>query len=69
MKEVLKLKMLRNKHQLTVSQLSYKSNVARSYITELEAGKYDNPSLDVICKFCKALKVTPNDLIDKKLWQ
>lgn len=68
MEEVLKVKLFREKRNLTISQLSYKSKVARSYITELECGKYDNPSLQVICKLCNALRITPNDLIDEKLW-
>ena len=33
---VLNLKMIREQRGITISQLSYKSGVARSYITELE---------------------------------
>jgi transcriptional regulator with XRE-family HTH domain len=50
----------RNKSQLWLSQ---KTGVSRSYVSEVETGKY-NPSIKMICKFCKALNCTPNDLID-----
>ena len=66
---VLKTKEFRQLKNLSISKLSYKSGVARGYITELESGKYINPSLDVICKLCKALKVAPNQLIAEELWK
>lgn len=66
---VLKIQKFRKEMNLSISKLSYKSKVARGYITELEQGKYVNPGLTTICKLCKALKVTPNDLIDESLWR
>lgn len=69
MAENLMIKKLREERKLTISQLAYKSGVARGYITELENGKYENPSLEIICKLSKALKVTPNELIRKELWE
>ena len=69
MKIVLNTEEYRNIRGLSISKLSYKSQVARGYITELEQGKYENPGLQTICKLCKALKVTPNELIVKEFWQ
>lgn len=66
---VLKIKECRKMRNLSISKLSYKSEVARGYITELESGKYENPGLQVICKLSKALKVTPNELIEQELWR
>jgi transcriptional regulator with XRE-family HTH domain len=66
---VLKTKEYRRMRNLSISKLSYKSKVARGYITELEKGKYENPGLQTICRLCKALKVTPNELIDKEIWR
>ncbi|MBO0555731.1 XRE family transcriptional regulator [Clostridium botulinum] len=66
---VLKTKEYRRMRNLSISKLSYKSKVARGYITELEEGKYENPGLKTICKLTKALKVTPNELIDQELWR
>ena len=28
----------------------------------MENGKYKNPSIEVVCKLCMALEITPNDL-------
>ena len=65
---ILKLKELRNFKKLSISQVSYKSGITRSYLAELENGKYFNPSLNIICKLCKALQITPNELINKDYW-
>ncbi len=40
---VIKTKEYRNMRNLSISKLSCKSKIARSYITELEEGKYENP--------------------------
>lgn len=64
----LMMKEYRKKQRLSLSQLSYKSGVARGYLSEIESGKYDNPSLSVICALCRALKITPNDLINSELY-
>lgn len=66
---VLNTKVIRIEKGLSISKLSYKSNIARGYLSELENGKYNNPSLQVICKLCKSLKVTPNELIDESIWK
>lgn len=66
---ILKTKEYRKLNKLSISQLSYKSKVAKSYICELEEGKYDNPGIQVVCKLSKALKITPNDLISGELWE
>ncbi|WP_061343332.1 helix-turn-helix domain-containing protein, partial [Clostridium botulinum] len=52
---VIKTKEYRIMRNLSISKLSCKSKIARSYITELEEGKYGNPGLKVICNLCKAL--------------
>ncbi|WP_061321067.1 helix-turn-helix domain-containing protein [Clostridium botulinum] len=66
---VIKTKEYRTMRNLSISKLSCKSKIARSYITELEEGKYENPRLKVICNLCKTLKITPNELIDQELWK
>jgi len=67
--ESLKIKEIRKERRLSISQLSHESGVARGYLSEMESGKYNNPSLFITCKLCKALKVEPNDLINKELWK
>ncbi|WP_070000041.1 helix-turn-helix domain-containing protein [Cellulosilyticum sp. I15G10I2] len=66
---ILYLQQIREKKKLSKVQLSYQSGIARGYITELENGKYDNPSVKIVCNLCKALKVTPNDLINEDLYK
>jgi putative transcriptional regulator len=65
----LKTKELRIQKKWSVVQLSKKSGVARGYLCELESGKYKNPGGEIICKLCKALGTTPNDLIEEKYWR
>lgn len=60
----LKIKELRKKKRLSRRQLSLKSGVARGYISELESGKYDNPTIKVLCKLCKILGCTLEELVD-----
>lgn len=50
-------------------ELGLKSGVARGYITEMENGKYTNPSIEVVCKLCMALEITPNDLIPTYMYK
>ena len=59
-----KLKEHRERLKLTHEELSAKSGVARSYIIELEEGKYQNPSVEVLCKLAKAMGVGLSDLVE-----
>ncbi|MDF2889751.1 MAG: Cro/C1-type DNA-binding domain [Clostridia bacterium] len=59
----LKISEIRMRRHWNQSRLAKESGIARSYISELERGLYD-PNLKTICKLCKALGCTPNDLID-----
>ncbi|MCM8710505.1 helix-turn-helix domain-containing protein [Clostridium sp. SYSU_GA19001] len=57
----LDLTRLRKKKKLSQLQLSKRAGMSRSYISELESGKYD-PS-KTICRLCKVLECEPNELI------
>lgn len=63
------LKQCRLKRGWTGKKLSLKSGVARGYIAEMESDKYINPSIEVVCKLCIALKITPNDLIPTYMYK
>lgn len=54
----------RRMKRLSMLELSKQLNISRSYMSELESGKYANPSLSIICKLCKVLDCTPDELID-----
>lgn len=62
MKAKIRLKELRRQKRWSQSKLGRISGVSRSYISDIEAGRY-KPTADIICKLCKALNCTPNDLI------
>lgn len=57
------LKELRKQKKVSIRQLSIKTGIARGYLSELERDVHDNPTIDVVCKLCKVLGCTPNDLI------
>ena len=52
---------------ISQKRLSKESGVSRSYIIEIEEGKY-NVSISILCELCKVLKCTPNDLIPTELY-
>lgn len=64
-----RIKKLREKNNYSNKELHQISGVARGYIHEMETGKYNNPTIDVICKLCKALNVTPNDVIPEDMYK
>ncbi|MDF2892525.1 MAG: Helix-turn-helix domain [Clostridia bacterium] len=59
----LRLKEVREIRGWSQGKLAIYSGVARHHISELESGYY-MPKADTICKLCRALGCTPNDLID-----
>jgi transcriptional regulator with XRE-family HTH domain len=56
------VKSLRIKLGITQEQLSIESTLARTYISELENGKFQ-PSLTSIFDIARGLKIKPSDLI------
>lgn len=48
---------------LSQLELSKRIGCARSYISEIENGLHDNIGAVLICRLCKELKCSPNDLI------
>ena len=67
------LRLLRISNDLTIKELSEKTGISASYIADLENGKKDSPSIEIIDKYSKALNVSKatimffeEDLSDKK---
>jgi putative transcriptional regulator len=60
---ILRIKELRTAAGLSQKKLSEKTNVARSYISELERGVLNNPTIDIVCKLAKGLGCTLDELI------
>lgn len=60
----IRLEEIRGSRNLSKRKLSRLSGVTRSYITELESGKYLNPGIEVLCKLSIALECSLDDLVD-----
>ena len=58
------MKRLRNKRGLTQIELSAQAKVAQPYLAQLESGFKANPSLDVLKRLAKALKVKVAKLVE-----
>ncbi|MCO5387843.1 MAG: helix-turn-helix domain-containing protein [Desulfosporosinus sp.] len=52
----------REKLRLTQEELGTQASLSRSYIADLEAGRY-TPSLNALCQIAKALKTDLNFLL------
>jgi transcriptional regulator with XRE-family HTH domain len=59
----MKLKTLREQRGLSQAVLAKRINVTQPYITMLESGAFSNPTLDVLRKLAKALKVSVAELV------
>ena len=57
-----KIKLYREKNKITKSELARLINVSPSYITKLENGEKENPSLEILIKIAKALNIQVTDL-------
>jgi transcriptional regulator with XRE-family HTH domain len=57
------LKRFREQKGLTQLALAKRSGVAQGYISELEAGKEQNPSIEIVRKLAKALGVPAGELL------
>lgn len=64
-----KIKMLRRIKNISQSKLSEVTGISRSYISEMENGKYENISINILCDLCRGLEVTPNDLIPEEMYK
>lgn len=64
---MLNLKKIRLDKKTTQKQLSEISGVSQSYISEIENNGHIC-TVYILCRLCKALGVTPNELLDKSFW-
>jgi len=59
----LRVRLLRNQAGLTQEKLSFRADLERSYIGQVERGERNVTILNV-CKLAKALRVRPAELFD-----
>jgi len=58
------IKELREEKRMSQTDLAKLSEVTQSYVAMLETGEKLNPSLDVLKRLAKALKVPVTDLLE-----
>lgn len=63
-----RLKMFRGGVGITKTELSIRSQLSRACISEIESDTHSNVTVFTLCSLCKALNVTPNDLIPKEYY-
>lgn len=66
---ILDIKRIRTSKKISISKLAKITGVSRSYLSEIESGIYSNPGINTVCKICKALHVSPNELVNKDYWK
>lgn len=60
------LKHIRKLRKMTIDTLSVKSNVSKSYISDLENERKTNPSMNTLKKLSKGLDMEVSELIKDK---
>jgi transcriptional regulator with XRE-family HTH domain len=58
------IRSLRARRKLTQETLAKRAKVSQGYLAKLEAGQSGNPSLAVVRRLARALKVTVADLLE-----
>ena len=58
-----RIKELREASGITRTELAKRANVTRAYVSALESGSRDNPSLDVLRRLANALKTDVSELL------
>lgn len=61
-----RIRELRNSHNMTIKELSEKSGVGQSTISEIETGVAKNPKSETLSKLASALNVTVDGLLAEK---
>jgi transcriptional regulator with XRE-family HTH domain len=59
----MRLRKIRQERSLTQEALSRRARISRVYLAEIEGQRRD-PSLSIVAKLAKALKVKVGDLVD-----
>lgn len=64
-----KLKMFRGDMGITKTELGIRSKLSRTCISEIESETHSNITVFTLCCLCKALKITPNELIPEHYYK
>lgn len=58
------IKLLRDKHKMTIKELSVKSGVGQSTISDIETGKAKNPRMETLQKLANVFNVDVGSLLN-----
>lgn len=61
-----RIKELRKARGLSINKLSNMAGLSQSYVRNLEAGEYDNPTVDSLELICDALGIAFEDFVNYK---
>lgn len=64
----LKIKEVREAHGMSLSELSRRSGISKSYLSQLESGKFSDPSVFKLIKIATILGVDILDLVEDWLF-
>lgn len=59
-----RIKELRERKGFTTNGLACSTGISQSYIREMETGKYNNPSIGVICEICQSLSIPVSEFFE-----
>ncbi|HLR03952.1 MAG TPA: helix-turn-helix domain-containing protein [Virgibacillus sp.] len=62
-----RIKQIREEKRMSISELAGKAGVAKSYLSSIERNIQKNPSIQFMEKISDVLKVSVNDIIQKKV--
>ncbi|RSL31675.1 helix-turn-helix domain-containing protein [Salibacterium salarium] len=62
-----KIKLYRRKKGLSLSDLSNKSNISKSYLSYIERDVKQNPSIDVLKKIASVMDISVEELIEDSI--
>ena len=66
---ILKLRHYRIKNDMSIREVSKVTGISRTYLSDIESGKYGNPGVKTVCILCKLFDITPNELINDRYWR
>ena len=67
-----RLRAMRKKRGMTLTELGKRSKVSKSYLSQLENGQFSNPSTEIVTRLCGALGISGGAILgleEMAFWQ
>ncbi len=65
----LNINKIRKEKGLSIRKLAKDCKLSRTTLDDIEKGRVKNPGIMQICKICKGIGKSPNDIIPEELWR